>query len=535
MKNINFDSLRKNAVNENRIKKYLKYLDILSDSLNQIHSVNFSKGYWEMLIGPWLLFFICISDTRYIVDKRNIFKNKILPEKNKILRCPYNMNSYILLTNSNDYFETLDEYVFTNKITHDLILYNSNSHTKNYIKNTLRKINNKISKLILRYLSIALIDTYLPLSQRIKIFIYSKFKFFPIGLKNYKIENKNINLNIRKKIIPNNFISSDNLDLLLSKIIPFQIPFIYLEGYKELENQLPLINDKLKVIFTSIGLFENDLLKLLCAKSKFLYKTKIIASQHGGFPYGMTDCPMPYQEKKLADKFLTWGWAQDENDVEFISLRISHNKKVLKKSRIFKNYDKILYISTCGSNFLPSDFGMIDGVGWEKYYSDQKKFFEALDGKISKKIEVRLHPADWMYGSVQRKNFLSISKTIDFDIKKKFIDSLSDKKLVIIDHLQTTFLETIAFDIPTIIFLDENEWIINNDFSLTYNKLKNANIIHTSPESATRFLNNNYVNIDNWWSSNEVRKATEDIKKYFIKMSLKPEKKLIDYLEKIKN
>ena len=45
-----------------RIKKYLKYLDILSDSLNQIHNVNFSKGYWEILIGPWLLFFICISN-----------------------------------------------------------------------------------------------------------------------------------------------------------------------------------------------------------------------------------------------------------------------------------------------------------------------------------------------------------------------------------------------------------------------------------------------------------------------------------------
>ena len=32
MTNINFDSLRKNAVNENRIRKYIKYLDILSNS-----------------------------------------------------------------------------------------------------------------------------------------------------------------------------------------------------------------------------------------------------------------------------------------------------------------------------------------------------------------------------------------------------------------------------------------------------------------------------------------------------------------------
>jgi len=29
MTNNNFDSLRKNAVNENRIRKYVKYLDIL--------------------------------------------------------------------------------------------------------------------------------------------------------------------------------------------------------------------------------------------------------------------------------------------------------------------------------------------------------------------------------------------------------------------------------------------------------------------------------------------------------------------------
>ena len=99
MTNVKFDDLKKNKINKNRIEKYIKYLDILSNSLNKIHKVNFESSYWEIIIGPWLLFFISITDTNLLCNKKNKQVNKLsLPSSSDLLKVPYDFASYINLT-----------------------------------------------------------------------------------------------------------------------------------------------------------------------------------------------------------------------------------------------------------------------------------------------------------------------------------------------------------------------------------------------------------------------------------------------------
>ena len=59
-------------------------------------------------------------------------------------------------------------------------------------------------------------------------------------------------------------------------------------------------------------------------------------------------------------------------------------------------------------------------------------------------------------------------------------------------------------------------------------------IIHTSPISASNFINKNFNTIDQWWNSIEVKDVVCELQNSFINLSINPEKKLINYLNNLK-
>ena len=73
----------------------------------------------------------------------------------------------------------------------------------------------------------------------------------------------------------------------------------------------------------------------------------------------------------------------------------------------------------------------------------------------------------------------------------------------------------------------------NDSFLKIYEKLKSVDIIHTSPISASNFINKNFNTVDQWWDSIEVQEAVNELKDNFIKLSINPEKKLISYLNNL--
>ena len=128
MTNVNFDSLHKNNINKNRLDKYQKYLDILSNSLNKIHKVNFNKGYWEIIIGPWLLFFISSFDTIYTNQKyisHNV--NNPHPVKKNFVQLPYGTQDFMILNYQKDYFSNLNNLsnlIDDKRLEFSLIVFN---------------------------------------------------------------------------------------------------------------------------------------------------------------------------------------------------------------------------------------------------------------------------------------------------------------------------------------------------------------------------------------------------------------------------
>ena len=48
---------------------YERYLNQLTEKLNNLHNVNYSNRYWRIVIGPWLNYFIGILFDRYLSIK----------------------------------------------------------------------------------------------------------------------------------------------------------------------------------------------------------------------------------------------------------------------------------------------------------------------------------------------------------------------------------------------------------------------------------------------------------------------------------
>ena len=101
--------------------------------------------------------------------------------------------------------------------------------------------------------------------------------------------------------------------------------------------------------------------------------------------------------------------------------------------------------------------------------------------------------------------------------------------LVVIDYLSTSYLESLHMNIPTVCFWDPETMSLKNEFSNFYDDLIEAEIIHTTPHSAARHVENIYDNPQIWWQSKKV----QNLKNRWLKRNFGKPDVLINYLLKL--
>ena len=140
-------------------------------------------------------------------------------------------------------------------------------------------------------------------------------------------------------------------------------------------------------------------------------------------------------------------------------------------------------------------------------------------------------------GKIFLRNSYSFNKSffgnnISFDNgSKQLVNHLNKSRLVIHDNNSTGWLETIFYDIPTVILLNKDIEKFRNKFSKNLNELKKNKIIHFNSSSLTKFVNNNYSNIEKWWNSEKVKKSVKSFKDEYMKSSSDPLNDLIKVLK----
>ena len=82
--------------------------------------------------------------------------------------------------------------------------------------------------------------------------------------------------------------------------------------------------------------------------------------------------------------------------------------------------------------------------------------------------------------------------------QKSFLSSVANTKIVIHQANSTGFLETLFFNIPTILILNKKIERQRKIADYYFKQFAKHNIIFFNPKDAANFLNNNFLNINEW-------------------------------------
>ncbi len=506
-------------------KLYEKILKNLITHLNKFHNVNKSERFWRIFIGPWVWYFIDAVFDRY-ESLRLAFESFEIEETTII---EHNLSN--LFPKS---VETIRNYIFDEDYwTHDIC----SKIIKNFYKNKV-KINihnsdltkNKIKEFIIKQDTLKkkkkfFLNNLIPFKERQKYVFLSSFlglkkelilnlKFKQIPFVNSLTLNKTfeVDSSIRKKI-KLNFETRNDFEKFILDLLTEQIPTTFLEGFKNLCDEVEKSNmpSKPKYIIGSVFLWYETLNMLFAATKIENYKSKLIYIQHGS-EYGTTK--IDYADKheiNVSDYFLTWGWNINDNK-KVLPIGIVKPIASIKKIDRKKN-KKILIILRSTNKFHRLSSTLCGTRDWENYLEDNLQIPLHLDKNIRKELIIRFGPSQKKWECEQwNKQYPDLIKK---DLTScKMIDLLKKTKLAITDN-STSFQELLSADFPVLMLMKFDSTIIKDSIKPIYDDLLNVNILFQDPKILSQHINSIWKNLDEWWNKPDVKNARTNFSKSF--------------------
>lgn len=501
-------------------------------NLEKYHKTNMGEGYWSIILTPWL---------DHLIPHLFQFWKMISGIKKNYHAEIYECEDNDFIYNNFDEAEYLQNLNFQKWIISKIIIYQNNfklTTKKLVVKNNLNqfsKIKNYCyhlvnflfkfipsNKIVIDKIQIGFFN-YLLLSLKLK-----QFPFIWIKNNNYKLIPTNINL--RKQMFETNN-KKINFTNFIKKNMAYLIPKNYLENFSFINNSIleSYWPKKTKIIITGASYWFDDFFKIWCAKQKIENKSKYIITQHGG-RFGTEKFTSNLDTQlNLADIFISWGWKNSKKNVyPFYSLKFSRFKKI--------NYIKNKKIIFCQSIY-PNYLSHIDG---NPFSLDEKidkikianLLFKNLNKELKKYYLIRyldhLKKNNYYFGKFEDNN---IPKDIG---KKNFSNILHSARIFIHDQDSTTFLETISYNIPTLLILKKGySDKLTNAARKHYQQLEKNKIIFTNISSVSNFLNLNYFEIDKWWKKKETQEARSNFCKIFANRTNNPVEETLKLIKKI--
>ena len=148
------------------------------------------------------------------------------------------------------------------------------------------------------------------------------------------------------------------------------------------------------------------------------------------------------------------------------------------------------------------------GRQWLDYFEDQCKFVEDLDFKVRRDLLVRPYGRDYGWSMISR--WTERYPHIALDQGGKSIKSMMrNTRIYIATYNATTYLESLLWNVPTIIFWNPLHWELRPSAKEYYDLLESVGIFHTSASSASQMINEVWDDVDKWWKSESVQHARE--------------------------
>jgi len=511
-----------------RIYEYL--LTNLTVYLNAIHNVKYSQRYWRIIIGPWLMHYIqplydkyvclknafeqypnletlCLSERSYItpIDLQSF---KFLSAND-----PYNLQLYSELIKLMGYTMPEQDYavnIVTTRVVHGQG-QSKFAYLKNMMKDALRKltpfsnrIGGRLSSKLMGQMSIRTLDS-------LKICLKSGLRVWPIFPIELNISQLSINHKLRRGLLDicKNDISDPFLKIII-QTLPCNFPIAYMEGHSTIRKYVSkCFVHSTRAIIDACGWFLNEPFKVLAAE-KAETGSLLVHAQHGGLEGIGKIHPGEPHEISVADYFFSWGWEKQGCDKvkPMPNARISR----LKQKETDQKYSvegPILHISSVFPRYLQFFQTVPIGPQVLRYLDEQFSFIKNLSPKIRQMLIIRPYPfREYGWKQCQRFRELFPDNTIDYSTRP-IHEKFKMYRLVICSDLQTTFLEAMAYNIPTLLIISSELWAIREEAIPYFQELERVGILLYKPKEAVVKVEEVFDDLAAWWSSTEVQSIRE--------------------------
>jgi len=503
---------------------YETLLGQLSEQLNQMHGVNHSLRYWRILVGPWLGYFIQMLFDRWAMLKQAIAKHDIdgcrvlAREPNTII--PNDMAHFIALFLGDDWNETiytqlLQECWGNNIAIEELDPIDNQPLKANVgfvpwrrrLKISAANTVTKANRWIVRSDEYFFISSYLPLLADLKL--QYRLGQIPKLWRSVSAPRAEADMRMRQwqwKIQDPIAGTVDEFFRIAHRMIPLHIPIAYLEGYKSLMDcieNLPWPKQP-KGIFTCNAYSSDDVFKGWAAE-KTETGIPLVIGQHGGH-FGMT--PWAFHEEHqitIADTWISWGWS-DKKNPKIVPVG---NLKGFGRHVDYDSKGEALMVEMTLPRYSYHMYAVPVAGQWLSYFEDQCCFVSALPEVLRQQVLVRLYSNDFGWG--QKERWRERFPDLQLDPGYQSILTLIKKcRIYISTYNATTYLESLAWNVPTIIFWNPAHWELRDDVIPHFELLKSVGIFHETPESAAQQMVTVWDDIRSWWESEAVQDARSE-------------------------
>lgn len=523
---------------------YQETMISLGNILNNFHNVNYSVRYWKILCGPWVRLFIniiyhkweCVEEVIKSSNKINTYGLNI-DHKNMV---PGNIVEFYKLLVSDQWNHYICMQVIKEKkIPYKILDFDNSEHTEFELnsfdppsksQNLLNKMFQIAMRLLNRPTSVFLSRPYL--SKLGTILLSARLRTIPrIGSSSNMSRGKTYFKDLDRHQTIGQIKQSSDFQSFLNKIILSHIPYNYFEGFNSLLQDVAKLGwqEFPTTILTANDHFVDDIFKCYAAnKTAIGAKLKIICHGGGG--------KMKYHdylthEMDICDQYFTWGWS------EYLHNKCTKGfivKKTLRKRSKNTNQTTLLHIMLSEvryQHFISAEPSYEQFIN--QYVDDQTLFLKNLSNKIRCKTIIKLH-YDFQNSIEDRINEKCYSVQYA-KMDENYLKLLKNCKLAISTYNCTTPVETIAMNIPTIIFWNPKHWELSSSALNVFNKLRECGIFHETPESAASMVSKIWNNVDDWWQSRDVILACKEFKMSFCRETNSPTKDLFDFINHIES
>ena len=201
-----------------------------------------------------------------------------------------------------------------------------------------------------------------------------------------------------------------------------------------------------KLIFTTNGYSSDEFFKFWCAEATEL-RAPLVIAQHGGHYGSGLFSATEEHEIKISDNYLTWGWEASQSKKTIAFGNISELTSPIK----YDPTGKALIVGCGIPRYSYRMFAIPIANQWLDYFHEQSLFVDALNSNVFDQLLLRLYVKD--YGWDMESRWRERHPNIKIDKGQKSIRNLISKtRIYIATYNATTYLESLLWNVPTIIF-----------------------------------------------------------------------------------